>query len=67
MFQSSANQINISFESTFTNTVGKIQRCGQLRIELVLLLATLIEYANPAVHQWVIEHAVIDRVLVGVE
>lgn len=49
-----------------TNTAGTIKRCGRTRIELVLLLATLVDLKVTSVLEKVKEYHMTEVMLVGV-
>ena len=51
-------------EASLPSTVGTIQRCGRLRIELVVLLATLLNVAPAAVGGFLRERDVTGTVVV---
>lgn len=57
--------MHFSLENSLVNTAGTIHRCGKLRIELILLLATMINRGYPTVIQAMIDNRIIDLVLVG--
>lgn len=57
--------MHFSLENSLINTAGTIHRCGKLRIELILLLATLINRGYPNVIQAMIDNRIVDLVLVG--
>lgn len=46
------------------NTTGTIHRCGKLRIEIILLLATLINHGYSSVNEYMIENHIISMVFV---
>ena len=60
------NSVHFEMSETLTNTAGLIRRCGRVRIELVLLLATLVDLKTPAVLERVKEYHLTEVVLVGV-
>ena len=46
------------------NTTGTIHRCGKLRIEIILLLATLINHGYSSVNEYMIENHIISMIFV---
>ena len=64
---SSEGSVAFSLDASLTNTVGTIRRCGRLRIELVVLLATLLNVAVTSVGPFVREHDVTATVMVREE
>ena len=62
-----AGAVAFSLDASLTNTVGTIKRCGRLRIELVVLLATLLNVAVTSVGTFVRERDVTATVMVGKE
>lgn len=46
------------------NTTGTIHRCGKLRIEIILLLATLINHGYSSVIEYMIENHIISMIFV---
>lgn len=57
--------MNYTLGESLHNTTGTIRRCGQLRIEIVVLLATLLNIAIPEVITFYREYDVMSRVVVG--
>lgn len=54
----------VSLSASLTNTVGTIKRCGRLRIELVVLLATLLNVSATTVGSFLREQDVTGTVMV---
>lgn len=64
MFEKRSSDVNYTLGESLHNTTGTIKRCGQLRIEIVVLLATLLNIAIPEVITYR-EYDVLSRVVVG--
>ena len=65
MFEKRSSDVNYTLGESLHNTTGTIKRCGQLRIEIVVLLATLLNIAIPEVITFYREYDVFSRVVVG--
>lgn len=63
-FVLSEGDIEFQLGSQIRNTVGQIPRCGQLRIDLVLLWATLVHFDPAGISDFMIHENVIDVMLV---
>lgn len=64
VFEKKSDDVNFTLGETFCNTAGTIKRCGQLRIEIVVLLATLLNIAIPEVITFYRDFNVTSRVVV---
>ena len=60
----SDGDVEFQLGSQIRNTVGQIPRCGQLRIDLVLLWATLVHFDPAGIVDFVIHENVMDVMLV---
>ena len=63
---SSTSSFHFELGDVLTNTAGTIKRCGRTRIELVLLLATLVDLKVASVLEKVKEYHMTEVILVGV-
>ncbi|KNB41565.1 hypothetical protein JH06_5006 [Blastocystis sp. subtype 4] len=63
VFEKRSSDVNYTLGESLHNTTGTIKRCGQLRIEIVVLLATLLNIAIPEVITFYREYDVLSRVV----